>query len=285
MSTTTYDHANKAEQGSDAYQLEQVRTAGGHVVDRGQPAMPVVHRTFANPAPLGLLSFATGIFLISILGVHARGITTPNILVGVILFFGGLCQFLAGIMEFIAGNSFGATVFPAYAAFNFSYAMIYLPGTGIISAYTDENGLRASEFNNAIGMYCWAWFILTVIFTITATRSSWPLFLTLFFLDIELLLLAVGYMLSNDTTLLTANSIGFVVAFCACKSHSISLPSQRSHDVYYRLVRLRWTFQWWPYAVHFARIHDVQGQLKGILAGNDTEFLFHSRQTHATFFR
>jgi succinate-acetate transporter protein len=110
------------------------------------------------------------------------GSRRPDILVGVILFFGGLCQFLAGIMEFIAGNSFGATVFPVYAAFNFSYAVIYLPGTGIISAYTDENGLRASEFNNAIGMYCWAWFILAAIFTITATRSSWPLFLTLFLL-------------------------------------------------------------------------------------------------------
>jgi succinate-acetate transporter protein len=208
MSTTTYDHASKAEQGSDAYQLEQVRTAGGHVADRGQPAMPVVHRTFANLVPLGVLSFATGIFLISILGVHARGIATPKILVGVILFFGGLCQFKAGIVEFIAGNSFGATVFPTYAAFKFSCAMIYLPRTGIISACTDENGLRVSEFNNAIGMYCWAWFILTVIFTITATRSSWPLFLTLFSLDVELLLLAVGCMLSNDTTLLTANSIG-----------------------------------------------------------------------------
>jgi hypothetical protein len=58
--------------------------------------------------------------------------------------------------------------------------------------------------------------------------------------------------LSSDTTLLTANSIGFVVAFCACKSHSVSLPSRRSHDVHYRLVRLRWTFQWWSYAIHFA---------------------------------
>jgi succinate-acetate transporter protein len=217
MSTSAHNHASKTEQGCSAYQLEQVRTAGGHVADREQPAMPAVHRTFANPAPLGLLSFATGIFLISILGVHARGIETPNVLVGVIIFFGSVCQLLAGIMEFIPGNSFGATVFPAYAAFNFSYAMIYLPGTGIISAYTDKNGLRMAEFNNALGMYCWAWFILTVIFTVTATRSSWPLFLTLFFLDIELLLLAVGYMMSNDTTLLAANSIGFVVAFCACK--------------------------------------------------------------------
>lgn len=218
MATEMYDHAGKVEQEADAYRLEQVRTAGGHVADREQPSMPVVHRNFANPAPLGLLSFATGIFLISILGVHARGIQTPNILVGVIMFFGGVCQFIAGIMEFIAGNSFGATVFPSYAAFNFSYAMIYLPGTGILSAYTDsQTGALNPDFNNALGMFCWAWFILTVIFTFAAVRSSWVLFFTLFFLDIELLLLAVGYMLSSSSTLIAANSFGFVVAFCSCK--------------------------------------------------------------------
>jgi succinate-acetate transporter protein len=42
------------------HQLERQQTAGGHVADRTQPALPVVHRKLANPAPLGLLSFATG---------------------------------------------------------------------------------------------------------------------------------------------------------------------------------------------------------------------------------
>lgn len=99
MSTTTYDHAPKIElNGGDAQKLERMRTAGGHVAESGQPSLPVVHRKFANPAPLGLLSFATDIFLISILGVHARGIQSPNILVGVLMFFGGICQFISGIM-------------------------------------------------------------------------------------------------------------------------------------------------------------------------------------------
>jgi succinate-acetate transporter protein len=66
-------------------------------------------------------------------------------------------------------------------------------------------------------MYCWAWFILTVIFTVAAMRSSWVLWFTLFFLDIELILLACGYMLDSSTTLVAANSVGFVVAFCSCK--------------------------------------------------------------------
>ncbi|KAI4764862.1 hypothetical protein E4T52_03836 [Aureobasidium sp. EXF-3400] len=210
--TETHDQISKIEYNGDVERLERLTTAGGHIDDRSQPALPVVHRSFANPAPLGLLSFATGIFLISILGVHARGIQTANVLVGVLMFFGGVCQFISGIMEFVAGNTFGATVFPSYAAFNFSYAMIYIPGSGIL-AYA--SGKISQEFNNALSMYCWAWFILTVIFTIAAMRSSWILWFTLFFLDIELILLASGYMLNSSATLLAANSVGFVVAFCS----------------------------------------------------------------------
>lgn len=85
-------------------------------------------------------------------------------------------------------------------------------------AYTDANGQLSADFNNALGMYCWAWFILTVIFTVAAMRSSWVLWFTLFFLDIELVLLACGYMLNSPSTLIAANSVGFVVAFCSCKS-------------------------------------------------------------------
>lgn len=113
MSTQSYDHADKVETNGNGdpemKHLERLRTAGGHEDDRAQPSLPVVHRSFANPAPLGLLSFATGIFLISILGVHARDITTPNVLVGVLLFFGGVCQFISGIMEFVAGNTVSRT--------------------------------------------------------------------------------------------------------------------------------------------------------------------------------
>jgi succinate-acetate transporter protein len=136
---STYPHEDdNVEKGQiSPNRIERLRTAGGHIASTEQPSLPVVHRRLANPAPLGLLSFATGIFLISILGVQARGIQTPNILVGVLMFFGGICQFISGIMEFVAGNTFGATVFPSYAAFNFSYAMIYIPGTGIISCKLD----------------------------------------------------------------------------------------------------------------------------------------------------
>lgn len=158
-----------------------------------------------------------GIFLISCYGVSARDVTTPNILIGVLIFFGGICQFLAGIMEFVAGNTFGATVFPSYGAFNLAYAMIYLPGSGIIASYTLKDGSISPMFNQALGIWLWSWFILTVLFTVAAMRSSWVLFMDLFVLSVELMVLASGYMLDNHALLVAGNSLGFVVAFLSCK--------------------------------------------------------------------
>jgi hypothetical protein len=39
-------------------------------------------RQFANPAPLGLCGFALTTFVLSLANVHARGVTTPNIVIG-----------------------------------------------------------------------------------------------------------------------------------------------------------------------------------------------------------
>ena len=41
--------------------------------------------------------------------VNTRGIHTPNVVVGMAIFTGGLLQFIAGMWEFPRGNVFGAT--------------------------------------------------------------------------------------------------------------------------------------------------------------------------------
>ncbi|KAH7113971.1 GPR1/FUN34/yaaH family-domain-containing protein [Dactylonectria estremocensis] len=197
----------------DQINHEKSYVAGGHIEDRGQPSLPVAQRRLANGSPLGLLSFATGIFLISSFGVHARGVQTPNVMISVLVFFGGVCQYIVSIMEFIAGNTFGATVFASYAAFNVSYSMIYLPGSGIITAYTDpKTGALSPDFQQAIALYLWAWFILTVIYTIAAVRTTWILFLDLFTLDICLALLAVGNMMDHQATITAGYAFGYLVA-------------------------------------------------------------------------
>lgn len=202
-----------------------------HVENRGQKTS--THpppRRLANPAPLGLLSFATGIFLISSFGVHARGIQTPNVMISVLIFFGGVCQYIVGIMEFVNGNTFGATVFSSYAAFNVSYSLIYLPGSGIIAAYINSDGELSPGFAQSLALYVWAWFILTVIYTVAAWRSTWVLFLDLLALDFCLLLLAVGFMTGQQNLSTAGYAFGYVVAALSCKNPLITLAFvQRGH--------------------------------------------------------
>ena len=41
--------------------------------------------------------------------VQARGVTTPNVVIGMALFVGGLAQFVAGMWAFAVRNTFSAT--------------------------------------------------------------------------------------------------------------------------------------------------------------------------------
>jgi len=141
----------------------------------------------ANPGALGLFSFASTTFILSLYNVNARHIHTPNVVVGMACFSGGLAQVLAGMWEFPRGNIFGATAFTSYGAFWMSYATILIPGSGVVAAYTSED-----EFNQAIGIYLITWFVLTFMFLLGALRRNLAFIALLFFLCITFILLAIG---------------------------------------------------------------------------------------------
>jgi succinate-acetate transporter protein len=162
-------------------------TPGGNPIDNTQPAFPVFHRRFANPAPLGLLAFGATTFVLSMYNVRARGVTHNNVILGMALFYGGLCQLLAGMWEFAAGNTFGATAFSSYGGFWMSYACLYIPQFGVKAAYP-----TVAEYNSAVGIFLSGWFIVTCIFFIASLRSSIALASLFFFLSITFLLLFIG---------------------------------------------------------------------------------------------
>lgn len=116
------------------------------------------------------------------------------------------------------GQQLGATVFCSYAGFNVAYALIFIPGTGVLAAYTDAaTGKPLPELNQALALLVWAWFLLTVIFTVAAMRSSWTLLLAFVLFDLETLLLAAGYTVGNSQLLLASRAVGFPCAFLACE--------------------------------------------------------------------
>jgi succinate-acetate transporter protein len=163
------------------------KSAAGHAAYEGGRSPHL--RTIANPAPLGLFAFASTTFILSLVNVQARSVTAPNVVVGMALAYGGLAQLLAGMWEFVCGNTFGATAFTSYGAFWISYATILLPGSGIIAGYADG---PAHELDNALGFFLASWFIFTFIMFMASLRSNAATAALFFFLDITFMFLMIG---------------------------------------------------------------------------------------------
>ncbi|KAH9811210.1 GPR1/FUN34/yaaH family-domain-containing protein [Melampsora americana] len=179
------------------------------------------HRKFANPAPLGLCGFAATTFLLSLFNVQSRGITTPNLIVGLAMGYGGLVQLLAGMWEFaavnamnFAGNTFGATAFSSYGGFWISFGMIFWPQSGILAAYNSPE--KTIQLENALGLYLITWFIFTFIMLVASLRTSLALVALFFFLDLTFLILAMGKFYPETTSITKAGGVfGLITAFIA----------------------------------------------------------------------
>lgn len=171
------------------------------------------HRKFANPAPLGLSGFAATTFLLSLFNLQSRGITTPNLIVGLAMAYGGLVQILAGMWEFASGNTFGATAFSSYGGFWISFGLILWPSSGITASYA---GHAAAQLEQALGLYLITWFIFTFIILVASLRSSVAMVALFFFLDITFLLLGVGKFYPTSTIITKAGGIfGIITASLA----------------------------------------------------------------------
>ncbi|GLB34381.1 putative GPR1/FUN34/yaaH family protein [Lyophyllum shimeji] len=183
-----------------------------HDSEKGR--IPVSHARkpsrIANPGPAGCFGFASTAFLLSLYNLNARGVHTPNVVVGMGVFAGGLVQLLAGMWEFPQGNLFGATVFSSFGAFWTSYATIFIPGPGILNAYQDQ-----TELSNAIGLYLIVWFMVTVMFTIPVILRNLAFTVLLSTLAIAFLLLAIAEFTGMPSLAKAGGAFGIVTAVSA----------------------------------------------------------------------
>ncbi len=134
-----------------------------------------------NPAPLGLLAFGTTTVL---LNLHNAGIFELNsMILAMGIFYGGLAQVIAGIMEWKKNNSFGLTAFTSYGFFWLTLVgLIVMPKLGWIPA-ASENGMVAY-------LIIWGIFTLCLFFgTLRISRALQVVFATL---TILFFLLAAG---------------------------------------------------------------------------------------------
>src|SRR6201995_2814340 len=83
----------------------------------------------ANPAPLGLCAFGMTTIL---LNLHNAGMFPMNSMIFAMgIFYGGLAQVIAGIIEAKKNNTFGLTAFTSYGFFWLSLvALLVMPKLG-----------------------------------------------------------------------------------------------------------------------------------------------------------
>ena len=106
------------------------------------PTTPVLAAdSTANPAPLGLCAFGMTTVL---LNLHNAGFFEMNsMILAMGMFYGGLVQVIAGIIEARKNNTFGLTAFTSYGFFWLSLvALIVLPKLGWIGE-TSNAGMIA----------------------------------------------------------------------------------------------------------------------------------------------
>ena len=101
-----------------------------------EPTVTQIKDTTANPAPLGLLAFGMTTVL---LNLHNAGFYELNgMVLAMGIFYGGIAQVIAGIMEWKKGNTFATTAFISYGMFWLTLvAFVVLPKMGLAVA-TDE---------------------------------------------------------------------------------------------------------------------------------------------------
>lgn len=169
----------------------------------------------ANPAPLGLCGFALTTFVLSCVNA---GFIIPQgvgltIVLGLAVFYGGLAQMLAGMWEFRAGNTFGAAAFTSYGAFWLSFAAIFIPGFGVLAAFTGK--AAATNINTAIGIYLLGWTIFTALMTLGTLKSNLALISVFVVLTLTFLWLVIGFLGAGTFWIQLGGWFGILTALLA----------------------------------------------------------------------
>ena len=158
----------------------------------------------ANPAPLGLMGFGMTTVL---LNLHNAGIfELGSMILAMGIFYGGLAQVIAGIMEWKKGNTFGTTAFT-------SYGLFWLSLVGLV--VMPKMGLSAAPENSAMVAYLLMWGIFTAVLFIGTLKLNRALQVVFATLTILFFLLALGDLTNNIAIKHLAGYEGIICGFSA----------------------------------------------------------------------
>ncbi|KAG0088770.1 hypothetical protein BGZ92_005749 [Podila epicladia] len=123
-----------------------------------------------NPGPFGLCAFALTAFCMGLYNLRA-GVdpnAPGNFITGTAMFYGGLGQVIAGLLEYRNGNTFGGTTFCSYGLYWISYATLLIPSFGVAAAYAEF----PEDYMTAVGTYLLGWTIFTFLMWTLTWKSN-----------------------------------------------------------------------------------------------------------------
>ena len=158
----------------------------------------------ANPAPLGLLAFGMTTVLLNLHNAGLFPLGTMILAMGI--FYGGIAQIIAGIMEWKKNNTFGMTAFISYGCF-------WLTLVGLL--VMPQMGWGNAAGTSAMVAYLTIWGIFTLVMFVATLRINGALQFIFGSLTVLFFLLAIGDATGNTVITRIAGYEGIIVGASA----------------------------------------------------------------------
>jgi succinate-acetate transporter protein len=160
--------------------------------------------TTANPAPLGLLAFGMTTILLNLHNAGFFSLDTMILSMGI--FYGGMAQIVAGIMEWKKNNTFGTTAFLSYGFFWLTLVgLLVMPSLGIGTA-PETSGMVA---------YLLFWGLFTLVMFCATLKHNRALQFIFGSLAVLFFLLAIGDATGSSVIKTIAGYEGIVCGLAA----------------------------------------------------------------------
>jgi uncharacterized protein len=175
----------------------------------------------ANPAPLGLLGFGMTTVLLNIHNAGFYPLNTMILAMGI--FYGGVAQIIAGIMEWKKNNTFGTVAFTSYGLFWLTLVGLLLMPNINLGAKTTPGPLAA---------YFFMWGLFTFVMYIGTLRLNRALQVVFLSLAILFFLLTIRDATGNTVV---GKIAGYEGIFCGLSAIYAAL-AQVLNEVYGKIM-------------------------------------------------
>ena len=184
-----------------------------------------VKDTTANPAPLGLMGFGMTTVLLNLHNAGFFKLGTMILAMGI--FYGGIAQIIAGLMEWKKNNTFGTTAFTSNGLFWLS--MVWL-------LVAPKIGLGDVNETSAMAAYLFMWGLFTAVMFLGTLKINKALQFVFGTLALLFFLLSVGDYTGSTTIKHIAGYEGIICGLSAI----YTALAQVLNEVYGRTVAPVW---------------------------------------------